>query len=69
MQLGLGSADDLERIVQVSQAARAARRPPPREVRAFVDRSRNVLGAQNPVAQQIEQILLAPRVAASEEEE
>ena len=69
VELGIGSADNLERIVQVSQMARQAGRPVPREVRAFVDRSRNTLGAQSPVALQIERLLLPSRVAAEEEQQ
>ena len=69
VELGIGSADNLERIVQVAQMARQAGRPVPREVRQFVDRSRNTLGAQSPVALQIERLLLPSRVAAEEDQE
>lgn len=69
VELGIGSADNLERIVQVAQMARQAGRPVPREVRQFVDRSRNTLGAQSPVALQIERLLLPSRVAAEEEQQ
>lgn len=67
VRLGLGSADELENIVRLADEARSAGRPPPRAVRAFVDRSRNTLGAQNPVTQQIEMLLLPARVSAEEE--
>lgn len=67
VSLGLGSADELENILRLADEARSAGRPPPRAVRAFVDRSRNTLGAQNPVAQQIEMLLLPARVSAEEE--
>lgn len=67
VSLGIGSADELQRIAALAQQARSAGRPPPRAVRAFVDRSRNTLGAQNPVAQQIEMLLLPARVSAEEE--
>lgn len=69
VQLGIGSADDLERIVQVAQMARRQGRPVPREVRRLAERSRNVLGAQSPVSRQIEQLLLPSRVAAEEEQQ
>lgn len=69
VQMGLGSADELERIVRVAAQARAAGRRPPREVREFIVRSRNVLGANNPATQQIEQLLLPTRVSAEEEQE
>lgn len=69
VELGLGSADELERIVRLAEQARAANRPPPREVRAFVDRTRNALGSQNPVAVQIQTLLLPSRVAAEEEQQ
>lgn len=68
VRLGLGSADELERIVALAQQARSQGRPPPREVRAWIDRSRNVLGSQSPVAQQIEMLLLPSRVSAEEEQ-
>ena len=67
VSLGIGSADELQRIAALAQQARSAGRPPPRAVREFVDRSRNTLGAQNPVAQQIEMLLLPARVSAEEE--
>lgn len=69
VDLGLGSADELENIVRMADAARSSGRPPPRAVRAFVDRSRNTLGAQNPVAQQIEMLLLPARVSAEGEDQ
>ena len=69
VQLGIGSADDLERIVQVAEMARRQGRPVPREVRRLAERSRNVLGAQSPVSRQIEQLLLPSRVAAEEEQQ
>jgi hypothetical protein len=68
VQLGLGSADDLERIVQVAEAARRAGRRS-REVTAYLTRTRNTLGAQSPVTQQLERLLLPPRVSAEEERE
>lgn len=69
VSLGIGSADELQRIAALAQQARSAGRPPPRAVRAFVDRSRNTLGAQSPVALQIERLLLPSRVAAEEEQQ
>lgn len=69
VQLGIGSADDLERIVQVAEMARSQGRPPPRAVRQYLERSRNVLGSQSPVAQQLEQLLLPARVLAEEQEQ
>lgn len=67
-QLGLGSADELERIVQLADQARATGRRTPREVRAYILRTRNVLGAQTPEQLQIERILL-PAPASAEEEQ
>lgn len=69
VEMGLGSADDLERIVRVAAQARAAGRRPPREVQAFIVRSRNVLGANNPATQQLETLLLPTRVSAEEEQQ
>lgn len=66
-QLGLGSADELERIVQLADQARTTGRRPPREVRAYVLRARNVLGAQSPEQLQLERLLL-PAPASAEEE-
>lgn len=67
-QLGLGSADELERIVQLADQARATGRRTPREVRAYILRTRNVLGAQTPEQLQIERLLL-PAPASAEEEQ
>lgn len=69
VQLGIGSADDLERIVQVAEMARSRGLPPPRAVRQYLTRTRNVLGSQSPVAQQLEQLLLPSRVSAEEQEQ
>lgn len=68
VQLGLGSADDLERIVMLAEQARAARRPPPREVLAWVTNVRNTLGARNPVAVEIERLLLPSPVTAQDQQ-
>lgn len=69
VELGIGSADDLERIVQLADASRRANRPPPREVRAWVVNAQNTLGAQNPVAIELQRLLLPTRAAAQEEEQ
>lgn len=66
VQIGLGPADDLERIVRLAEAARRNNRPPPREVRGYLDGIRNTLGAQSPVTQQIELLLLPAPVSAEE---
>lgn len=68
VQMGFGSADELERIVMLADQARANRRPPPREVRAWVTSAMARLGANNPVARDIERLLLPTRVSAQEEE-
>lgn len=68
VSLGIGSADELERIVALAQAARQANRPPPREVRAYITRARNTLGAQSPVIQQVETLLLPAPVSAEEQQ-
>lgn len=68
VQLGLGSADDLERIVQVAEAARISGRRS-REVTAYLTRTRNTLGAQSPVTLQLERLLLPTRVSAEEEQQ
>lgn len=69
VEMGLGSADELERIVRVAAQARAAGRRPPREVQAFIVRSRNLLGADSPATHQLEQLLLPSRVSAEEEQD
>lgn len=69
VELGIGSADDLERIVQLADASRRANRPPPREVRAWVVNAQNTLGAQNPVAIELQRLLLPTRAAAQEEQQ
>lgn len=68
VQMGLGSADELQRIVQLADEARALRRPPPREVRAWVVNARNALGANNPAVRDIERLLL-PAVAPAQDRE
>lgn len=67
VSLGLGSADELERIVQLAeQASRRGGRN--REVTAYLTRTRNTLGAQSPVTQQLEK-LLSPGLIAAEEDQ
>lgn len=66
-RLAIGPAEDLTRIARLAAESRQAGRPPPREVRAYLVRTRNVLGAQNPVTQQLEQLLLPAPVAVAEE--
>lgn len=68
VSLGIGSADDFERIVRLADASRQAGRPIPREVRAYVVNARNVLGSRSPVPQQLEQLLIPSRVVAEEQE-
>lgn len=69
VQLGLGSADDLERIVQIAELSRRSGGPVPRAVRQYIDRARNTLGAQSPVPQQLEQLLIPSRVVAEDQQE
>lgn len=68
VRLGIGSADDLERIVALADQARALRRPPPREVRAWVLNARNVLGPNNPAFQDVQRLLL-PAVSPAQGQE
>jgi len=68
VNLGLGPADELERIVGLAQQARQ-RGTRSREVRLYLDNARNVLGAQNPVTVKLEQLLLPAPVAAQEQPE
>lgn len=68
VRLGLGSADEIERIIQLAADARRSGRRPPREVRAWVVNTRNVLGADNPVTLQVERLLAPPTAAAQEED-
>lgn len=68
VRLGLGSADQFERIVRLAEEARAAGRRPPREVRAWVTGISNQLGARSPVVLELEQRLL-PNLATSRERE
>lgn len=67
VDLGIGSADELERVLELGSTARAANRPPPREVRAYLAKVQGQLGAQNPVTARLEQLLLPSRVSAEEE--
>lgn len=67
VDLGIGSADELERIIESGTRARQANRPPPREVRAYLARVQGQLGSQNPVTVRLEQLLLPARVSAEEE--
>lgn len=68
VRLGIGSADELERIVALADQARALRRPPPREVRAWVLNARNVLGPNNPAFQDVQRLLL-PAVSPAQGQE
>ena len=68
VRLGIGSADELERIVALADQARALRRPPPREVRAWVLNARNVLGPNNPAFQDAQRLLL-PAVSPAQGQE
>lgn len=65
VRLGLGSADELERIVMLADQARARGRPLPREVRRFVERVETRFGA--PTSDAILQALQPMRSAAEEE--
>lgn len=65
--MGFSDANELENIVRLAQEAQDAGRPVPRAVRAFIVDSRNVLGSQSPVPQQLERLLLPTRVSAEEE--
>lgn len=67
VQLGIGSADDFERIVQIANLSRQRGAPPPAEVRDYLLRSRNILGANAPEQLQLEQLLLPAPVSAEEE--
>ena len=68
VQMGLGSADELERIVMLADQARASRRPPPREVRAWLTSATARLGANNPAARELQQLLL-PAISPAQETE
>lgn len=68
VQMGLGSADELERIVMLADQARANRRPPPREVRAWITSATSRLGANNPAIRELQQLLL-PAVSPAQETE
>ena len=69
VELGLGPVDNVERIIRLADEARNAGRPPPREVRAWVVNAQNTLGAQNPVAVELQRLLLPTRAAAQEEQQ
>ena len=68
VQMGFGSADELERIVMLADQARASRRPPPREVRAWITSATSRLGANNPAVRELQQLLL-PAVSPAQETE
>ena len=68
VQMGLGSADELERIVMLSDQARNAGRRPPREVRAWVVSATNRLGSNNPAVRELQQLLL-PAISPAQETE
>lgn len=68
VQMGLGSADELERIVMLADQARASNRPPPREVRAWLTNATARLGANNPAARELQQLLL-PALSPAQETE
>lgn len=66
VRLGLGSADELERILLLADEARVQGRPVPRAVRRYVERVRSTAGGI--AAQRIEGALLPMRAAAEEEQ-
>lgn len=68
VSLGIGSADELERVLELGVRARQGNRPPPREVRAYLAKVQGQLGAQSPITVRLEQLLLPGRVAAEEEQ-
>lgn len=68
VQIGLGSADELERIVMLADQARNAGRRPPREVRAWVTNATARLGSNNPAARELQQLLL-PAISPAQETE
>jgi len=69
VELGIGSADEIQNILRVAAESRRMGSPPPAEVQAWLVRTRNTLGSQNPVSQQIEQLLLPSPVLAGEEQQ
>lgn len=69
VELGIGSADEFERVIQLADQSRRRGAPPPREVRAWVVNAQNTLGAQNPVAIELQRLLLPTRAAAQEEQQ
>lgn len=66
--LGLESGAALEEIAQVAEAAAAEGRPIPRVARALLERTRNTLGANDPLVGQLQQLLLPSRAIANEQE-
>lgn len=68
VQMGLGSADELERIVMLADQARNAGRRPPREVRAWVTNATARLGSNSPAARELQQLLL-PAISPAQETE
>lgn len=69
VELGIGSADEFERVIQLADQSRRRGSPPPREVRVWVVNAQNTLGAQNPVAIELQRLLLPTRAAAQEEQQ
>lgn len=69
VELGIGSADEFERVIQLADKSRRRGAPPPREVRVWVVNAQNTLGAQNPVAIELQRLLLPTRAAAQEEQQ
>lgn len=65
VRLGLGSADELERVLMLADQARAQGRRLPREVRRFVERVETRLGA--PTADAVLNVLQPTRSLAEEE--
>lgn len=69
VELGIGSADEFERVIQLADQSRRRGAPPPREVRAWVVNAQNTLGAQNPVSIELQRLLLPTRASAQEEQQ
>lgn len=68
VRLGIGSADELERVVRVAEDAQRRGLRPPKLVRDYVTRAKGVLGQNEPVALLLERQLLLPAPVAAEDE-
>lgn len=68
VQMGLGSADELERIIALAERSTAAGRAPPRQVRDYVTRAAGALGQTHPLVIELQKVAGVPGAYAGQDD-